>query len=111
MGGKWFAGVFAIAVLCCVDTASAQTRAPGSVDPPAASPPASQETITPAEGVKPAAKPAKRAHRRRAGRSCTRPFYLVPPPRYWFRPWPRCRSGWHVRHHHRHYRHRFFWRW
>jgi hypothetical protein len=83
-----------IVLLCATGAASAQSRAPGSVDPPAATAPSSTE-ITPAEEAKPAKKKARR-HRHRA---YARPFFLLPPPRYWFQPLPRYhRHRWHRYH-------------
>jgi hypothetical protein len=75
----------AILLLCAASGAGAQNRTPGSVDPPAATAPSSTE-VTPVEEAKPAKK--KSRHYRRH-RGYARPFFLVPPPRYWFKPLPR----------------------
>jgi len=89
--------IAAIVLLCAAGAASAQNRAPGSVDPPAATAPSSTE-ITPAEE----AKPAKKNVRRHRHHAYARPFYLLPPPRYWFQPLPRYhRHRWHRYHRYR----------
>lgn len=105
---KRIVAMAAILLLCAAGTAGAERRAPGSVDPPAATAPSSTE-ITPAEEAKPAKK--KIRQHRRWHRHDARPFFLVPPPRYWFRPLPRThRHRWH-RYHRYHCRPWFlFWR-
>jgi hypothetical protein len=89
-------GLAAIMLLCSLTAAGAETRAPGSTEPVTA-PPASQgapqatpqATAKPAKEAKPASTPRRRV--RHAQRCWYRPFYLMPPPQYWFRPWPQYR--------------------
>jgi hypothetical protein len=92
MSATRLSGLAAIVLLCTVTAAAgAQSKsraAPGSTEP-VTSAPAPQGAAKPAEDAKPAASPKARAHRvRRCG---YRRFYLVPPPRYWFRPLPHYR--------------------
>jgi hypothetical protein len=82
--------IAAIFLLWAVGEASAQNRTPGSVDPPTATVPSatapSSTEVTPVEDAKPTKKNV-RQHRRH--RTYARPFFLIPPPRYWFKPLPR----------------------
>jgi hypothetical protein len=113
-------------------TAAAQSSKPGSVDPapapaapaaapapaPAAAPPATTETTTEPEKKADAGevkKPKRRhaRHRYVRDRHWRQGLFFIPPPQYWFRPWPRYRhDGWRQRHYgwrHRHYHRRHYY--
>lgn len=96
MRAKCIGAIAAILLLCATAAVAAPNRTPGSVEPPTATSPSPTE-ITPAEEAKPAKKKVRQHRRWR--RHYARPFFLVPPPRYWFRPLPRDhRHRWHRYH-------------
>jgi hypothetical protein len=104
MRTKWLGGFAALVLLCATAATAAQAPAPGTVDPPAATTPSTEGTETPVDKATPAKKKVR--HHRRHWRYgyYHRPFFLIPPPRYWFRPWPSYR-------YYRHRYHRRYWRW
>ena len=109
MRAKWLGALAAIILLCRAVPAGAETATPGTTEPPAATAPATDGH--PADEAKPKKK-VRRHWRHRHWRHgyYDRPFFLLPPPRYWFRPWPHYRYYRRHRWHHRHHRF-FFWRW
>jgi hypothetical protein len=106
MRAKWLVGFAALVLLC--GTAATAAPAPGTVDPPAATTPSAEGTEIPVDKATPAKKKVRHHRRWRHSGYYPRPFFLIPPPRYWFRPWPHYRyyrHRWHSRYHRR------YWRW
>jgi len=98
---------FAALVLLCAASlpAAGASAVPGSVEPadttrPSAAPPAANPAPPAETDNSTAAAPTKtvkrvaRKHRSRDARyRIWRHGFIIPPPQYWFRPWPRHRSS------------------